>query len=87
MFPSFVEFKYERQHAETQQEEKNFWISKKRRAPDAECPRKLFPTDICIICDKKQKRLRGCTRYKKQQLVKRFRSNAETATKKAATQA
>ena len=78
-----------RQHAETQQEEKNGTdkpsTSKRRRISDAESPRILFPADTCIICDKKQKRLRGCTRYEK--LVKCLTSDAETSIKQAATQA
>ena len=77
------------QHAETQQEEKNDTdkpsTSKRRRISDAESPRILFPADTCIICDKKQKRLRGCNRYEK--LVKCLTSDAETSVKQAATQA
>ena len=65
----FKEKKEKRQHAQTQQEEKNDTdkpsASKIRRISDAESSRILFPADTCIICDKKPKRLRGCTRYKK----------------------
>ena len=90
-YQAFTYLKYIQtiQHAEIQQEEKNDTdkpsTSKRRRISDAESPRILFPADTCIICDKKQKRLRGCTRYEK--LVKCLTSDAETSIKQAATQA
>ena len=44
----------------------------------------MFPADTCIICDKKQRRLRRCTRCEK--LVKCLTNDAETSFKQAATQ-
>ena len=73
------------QHTETQQEEKNNTAkpsaSKRRRISGAESPRILFPVNTCIICDRKQKRFRGCTRYEKR--VKCLTSDAETYNKQA----
>ena len=57
----FTNLKYirKRQHTETQQEEKNDTdepsTSKRRTPSDAKRPVIVFPADIRVICDKKQR--------------------------------